>query len=149
MPLTSDPQCPRCLQSVALQPLWRTAPTGKWGLVLNGTFGITCPHCGAKLRVLQTPMRLVITAIFASIIGASLYFENTVRGVGTPSDRKNVVVGVFALLVILMPTLRYLAPKLAELRLLQDNEIVQFPLSNTQGRDAAASNNRIERPREP
>src|SRR5258708_15805056 len=149
MPLASDRQCPRCLRSVALMALWRAAPTGRWGLVLDGKFGIMCPHCGAKLRVIQTPMRFVIAATFASIIGVSLYFGNTLREVAGASDRRVVMAGVLALYVILILLLRYLAPKLAELRILQDDALVQFPLSDKWGRDVAASNNRIERPRGP
>src|SRR5258708_19904210 len=130
MPLASDRQCPRCLRSVALMALWRAAPTGRWGLVLDGKFGIMCPHCGAKWRVIQTPMRFVIAATFASIIGVSLYFGNTLREVAGASDRRVVMAGVLALYVILILLLRYLVPKLAELRILQANEPLHSPFSD-------------------
>ena len=138
MPLLSPPRCPQCSGDVPLEPLWRVAPTNRSNFLV-GDIGIQCPHCGARLRILQGRASWGVFFLFLAALflvgGVTDYF---VRAGVLP---RGAFLGVFVLLVILSSPVTRAAPRLVSLRVAYDGEILRFPLDTE-----ATSNNRWRGP---
>ena len=96
-------------------------------IVLPGRVGIVCPHCSAKLEVTQSRVRLAILPFAAAMVAGPFVFFWTA---GTHMDPKSQV--LLAPGLVWMGTMWWIfwrcAPHLAQLRLLDDDESVRFPL---------------------
>jgi len=138
MPLLSPPRCPQCSGEVPLEGLWRVAPTNRSNFLMHDT-GIQCPHCGARLRILQGraswgTFLLLVTALF--LVGGMA--EHLVKAGVLP---RGSFLGAFVLLVMLSWPLTRSAPRLVTLRVAYDGEILEYPLDTE-----ATSNNRWRGP---
>jgi hypothetical protein len=138
MSLLSPPRCPQCSGDVPLEALWRVAPTNRQNY-LAGDFGIQCPQCGARLRILQGraswgTFLLLVAAMFLAC-GVAEHLEK----VGVLP--KGSFLGAAVLVVILSWPVTRSAPRLVTLRLAYDGEILEYPLDTV-----ATSNNRWRGP---
>jgi len=144
MPILDEPQCPQCSSTLPLRLLWRVAPTGRDGLVLTGKVGIVCPRCGAKLRILQTRIRIWILAVYAVFGGCIYYIGWMTREAHLILDENVLFVGALAGVGVAQFLLWRYTPQLAQLRLLGNDERVQFPLARTQAEEANAVSGEFE-----
>ena len=127
MPLLIDPQCPQCLSTLSLRPLWRHGLIGSHGkIVLAGRVGVVCPNCGVKLEVRQTRINLVILPFAAAAVAGQFFLfywvqrEHLEPNLGFPA--------AFAWIGFLYWMLWHNAPRLAQLRTLENGDDVWFPL---------------------
>jgi hypothetical protein len=123
-----DPSCcPNCKSIIDMSELYRIAP--KSGATMLGNVAIECPVCRAELRVLQTRSYLVgLLAFLLSLVLA------TVSLIAAPVARGSTEYGIrMVMFVCLVWAGRVLhkraIPKLLTVRLVQDEEIVRFPLA--------------------
>jgi hypothetical protein len=125
MPLLSEPQCPNCLSTLSLRPLWTVTPN--LDIPLRGRVGIVCPTCGANLEVRQTLIYLGIVPFLAAIFGGIILISLLLQHQG----QANLGVQYAAALVWFAITywlFRYYAPRLARLRVAPDDHELRFPL---------------------
>jgi hypothetical protein len=97
--------------------------------MILGQVAIACPVCGMKLRVLQGPA--VVAGLLAFFIPIALMVVSQIvapMARGSVGDRIRMVIFVAALLGALWLHRRNV-PRLLTVRLLQDGEIVRYPLA--------------------
>jgi hypothetical protein len=131
MPLLSEPQCPQCLSTLSLRQLWRVAPTGRSGLLLVGKVGVVCPHCGAKLRVLQGGIGVVLVAAYALFVIGVLVIRWLTHEGGVKTNQYALVGGLAVCIGGAQILLSRWAPHLANLRSIEDGEEAAYPLELT------------------
>jgi hypothetical protein len=160
MRLLQQARCPRCASGLPLAVLWDFARHSPYDLVarsgaLRGKIGITCPKCGARLRVLQTWVRVLFVALNCVVVGlgigvAAIYARNN----HFARNPWGLILGLATVSVALRLIQRRASPYLAQVRLLHDGEEVGFPLSSAHDGPvdplldpaSSASNPRLERP---
>jgi len=93
------PRCPKCVDDVSLEELWRVSPTNRSNFLISKT-GIKCPHCGARLRILQqrASWGVHLLLVFALILVGELADRLAIAGV---LPEEGAFFGVFVFLVIL------------------------------------------------
>ena len=127
MSLLDLPRCPNCHSTIDLIELYRVAP--KAGDTMIGRIGIVCPVCGMNLRVLQARAYLIgLLAFFVPLVLAmTIYIAAPVaRGSTEYSIRMAIFIVVFWVGTVLY---RRSIPKLLTVRLLENGEVVHFPLT--------------------
>jgi hypothetical protein len=129
MALLDPPRCPQCNAYVSLAILWSVAPKQNRGTSLSGSVGIACPVCGAKLKVLQARAQLSYFLSFVLLIAISMLVNRVIPlDSGTVSAKATWIVlaavyfGGFALQ-------QRSIPRLLQLRMLRDDEDVNYPLA--------------------
>jgi RNase P subunit RPR2 len=126
MALLDPPRCPNCQSLIDLTELWQAAPKSRNTIIAR--VGIACPVCGVKLRVLQG--RAYLIGLMAMLVPLAAAMGSIfVAPVTQRSTDYYMRMGIFA--VIVFGAVRFHTrniPRLLTVRLLQDNETVQFPL---------------------
>jgi hypothetical protein len=138
MPLLDEPHCPQCLSTLPLSPLWRAAPKDRWGL-LRGNVGILCPHCGARLRVIQTRANLAGWVAVAVFFGGVYYVESLLSQSQLHLTEKVALVCVLGAVCVVQLIPRLFGPQLAQLRLTSSDEMVTFPLEDAKANEDPAA----------
>lgn len=60
-------KCPACGVAIDLRPLWQ-AIDQREGAFIGSRYGVTCGHCGAKLRVTQRQAIAILLGIFVLVM---------------------------------------------------------------------------------
>jgi hypothetical protein len=111
---------------------------------LFGKTGIVCPHCGAKLRVLQARVALSVILMWGSWVLGAAVFQRLRRGDYGIFDQRIWIVLVLTYAAGTLALQAFCAPRLAQLRLADEGERLYFPLGWERASEVppAASNNR-------
>jgi hypothetical protein len=127
MSLLEPPHCPNCNSGIDLTELWRAAPRS--GNTMIGRVGVVCTVCGVKLRVLQGRAYMTGWMVFVTLI-ALMAVSYLVAPVTRSSVEYKIRMGVFIVAVWGATVLhKRRIPTLLTVRLIQDGEIVQYPLA--------------------
>jgi hypothetical protein len=129
MSILNRPRCPNCNSDIDLTELWRAAPKSR--NMMLGRIALRCPVCGVNLRVLQH--RAVVAGLLTFVIPIALL---VVSQIVAPMARGSV--GYQIRMLIYFAAFSGLfwfqgrsIPRLLSVRLLQDGEVVQYPLART------------------
>jgi hypothetical protein len=125
--LLDPPRCPNCKSMVDLTELYRVAL--KTGETMIGHVGIVCPVCGMKLRVLQARAVLIglLTFFLPFVLVVATYIAAPVaRG---PRDYIIRMAAFFVIMWSATVLHRRYIPRLLTLRLVENEEVVRFPLA--------------------
>jgi hypothetical protein len=136
MYLLSEPVCTRCRKALPMRALWafarasdRSTPL-KWlnrsGL-FTSKFGVECPNCGAKFRVLQGRVRVVRFVCWGALLVAVAVVGAWARRVDLSTPALELFVALLFVYVGFTATER-LTPYFARIRPIADGETVGFPL---------------------
>lgn len=163
MPLFSESRCPRCDSGLPLRVLWEFSRSSSYGLItkaglLRGRIGVVCPNCGAKLRVVQTRIRLFVSLLWVAAVGGAWCIGEWIRHAHVILNQTSGILGFFVLFSVGFLVQQYCIPRLAQVRLAAADEQLGFPLSAADGKlldpqdsqidaTSAASNSRLERSR--
>jgi len=123
MPVIPFPRCPRCHDNVDVDALFKSGTTDRFGILRGGPHGMTCPHCGAKMRLHQVGIAVSLAMLYA--FGAGLLIAYGDRVPIQEPQKKWVTVGAFVALMLLH--VRY-GRRFARFSELGDKETVSFPL---------------------
>jgi hypothetical protein len=111
-----------------MEEFWRVAPKRSRGTSLSGSLGIVCPVCGVKLRVLQGRVQVSLLLTFLLPVGLGFLLAHF-----SPVDRDSVSgkLRLFGLIAVYLGGVvlqwRW-APRLLQLRFVNDGEAVEYPL---------------------
>ena len=138
MPPFHDSRCPQCDSSLPLKVLWEFSRSSPYGLVarsgvLRGRIGIVCPSCGAKLRVVQTRIRVFLFLIWVVAFGGTWFVGEWMRHAHVGLNQKFGVLGIVVLMSTIFLVQKYCIPHLAQVRLADPREQLGFPLSGAYG----------------
>jgi hypothetical protein len=119
-----DPSCPNCHRSISLFELWQVAPKTRFN-ALDDNVGVVCPHCAARLRVLQghakvAQLMVLLVPAFIFVMWLKVY---------RPSEIIAELIAIGALFV-LVATMRRLPRRLAQLKLAGLGERFRYPLDS-------------------
>jgi hypothetical protein len=136
MSLLDPPRCPNCSSIIDLTELYRAAPKG--GTTMIGRVGIVCPVCGMSLRVLQ--VRAYLIGLLAFFLPLVLVVTTDIaapaaRGSTDHSIRMAIFIAVMWTGMVLH---KRSIPRLLTLKLLENGEVVRFPLARTPATDEDA-----------
>jgi hypothetical protein len=129
MSLLDPPRCPNCNSEIALKNLWDAAPKTRGGSAIVRQVGIACPTCGVPLKVLQGRLLL---SLFLTYIVPFVIVLCVVLMTRWDDDRLRRLVTLGALFVTYFAAFRlhrHLIPRLLGVRLIGNNERVEFPLA--------------------
>jgi hypothetical protein len=151
--------CPQCGGGLPIKVLWDFSRHSRFDLVgrhgtLTGRIGIACPNCGAKLRIIQTRIRIFLATSSAVFFAMASYLLVTIHAHQSALNEWPLFLGLTLTYVALNVLQRALIPHLTQVRLALPEEHSGFPLSSAyEGPtesllDAAdsASNNRVWTP---
>lgn len=129
MSLFDPRRCPNCSSIVDLTELYRVAE--KAGDTMIGRIGIACPVCGMKLRVLQA--RAFLIGLLTFFVPLALMVCTYIAAPVARGSRDYVIrLAVFLVVMWGASVLhRRSIPRLLTLRLLDNGEVVRFPLAPT------------------
>ena len=138
MPLLKDSRCPQCSGGLPLKVLWEFSRSSSYGLVkesgvLRGKIGIVCPNCGAKLRVVQTRIRLFVFLLWVACFGCAWSLGEWLRHAHIVLAQTTEVLGVGVLVFAIFLLQKFCIPHLAQVRLASPGEQLGFPLSSPYG----------------
>jgi hypothetical protein len=127
MTLLDPPCCPNCKSIIDLAELYRMAP--KSGTTMIGRVAIMCSVCRMELRVLQTRAYFVGLLVFLFPLLCVM-----VSGIAAPVARGSTD---YSIRIVMLATVLWVGivlhkraiPKLLTVRLVQNGEIVRFPLA--------------------
>ena len=161
MPLFSESRCPRCDSGLPLKVLWEFSRSSSYHLItkaglLRGRIGVVCPNCAAKLRVVQTRIRVFVSLLWAAAVGGAWCIVEWIRHAHVVLNQTSEILGFFVLFSLGFIVQQYCMPRLAQVRLAAADEQLGFPLSGADGKlldpqdsqtsaTSAASNSRCER----
>jgi hypothetical protein len=133
-----DSRCPQCDSGLPLKVLWEFSRSSSYGLVtrsgtLRGRIGIVCPNCGAKLRVVQTRVRVFLFLIWVVAFGGAWSAGEWMRHAQIVLNQKFEVLGLVAFMSAIFILQKYCIPHLAQVRLAGPSEQLGFPLSGAYG----------------
>jgi hypothetical protein len=127
MTLLDSPQCANCNSVIDLTELYRVAP--KSGTTMIGRVGIVCPVCGMNLRVLQVRAQLIgLLAFFLPLVLVVTTYIAAPVARGSTDYRLRMVIFFIVLWVGIVLHKRSI-PRLLTLRLVENGEIVRYPLA--------------------
>jgi hypothetical protein len=138
MPLLHDSRCPRCDSGLPLKVLWEFSRSSSYGLVtksgvLRGRIGIACPNCGAKLRVVQTRIRVFLFLLWAVAFGGAWFVGEWMRHAHVVLNQMSQILGLIVLGYAILLLQKYCIPHFAQVRLAGADEQLGFPLSGAYG----------------
>jgi DNA-directed RNA polymerase subunit RPC12/RpoP len=138
MPLLRDTRCPQCDSGLPLKVLWEFSRSSSYDLVrksgvLRGRIGIVCPNCGAKLRIVQTRIRVFLFLLWAIAFGGAWFVGEWMRHAHVVLNRMSQVLGLVVLGTAIVLLQKYCIPHLAQVRLAGADEQLGFPLSGAYG----------------
>jgi hypothetical protein len=123
----NPPRCPNCNSVVDLTELYRVAP--KSGTTMIGGVGIVCPVCGMSLRVLQVRASLIgLLAFFLPLVLVVTSYIAAPVARGSTDYRIRIAIFIVAMWAGIALHKRSI-PRLLTLRLLENGEVVRFPLT--------------------
>ena len=139
MSFIHQPLCPQCGAELPLRALWKFAALeeskvlpglgllGKSGL-LKGRIGIECPSCRVKLRIVQRRI-VVVRAVAWSILAAGAgWLGSSDSHVHLITTRNVELLCIFVVCAAVMLLEKVSAPYLAQVRLVQGDEQLSYPL---------------------
>jgi hypothetical protein len=141
MSLFNESACPQCGNALPLKALWEFARTedvhvlpglkllGRSGLFM-GRIGVECPHCSAKLLLIQTRLRLLLLVLWGSLLAAFGLFGSVARAHGLVLSQVFVAAASLAGIYLTLLLQRRLMPYFADVRLITDSSGVSFPLNS-------------------
>jgi hypothetical protein len=134
--LLDPPHCPNCGSTIDLIELYRVAP--KAGDTMIGRIGIVCPICGMNLRVLQARAFFIgLLTFFLPLV--FLVIAYIAAPVARGSRDYGIRMAVFCVVIWGAIVLhRRSIPRLLTVRLLENSEVVRFPLAKTPAADENA-----------
>ena len=136
MYLLSEPVCTRCDRPLPMRALYafarasdRSTPL-KWlnrsGL-FTSKFGVECPSCGAKFRVLQGRVRVARFVCWGALLAAVAFVGAWARRLDLLTSELELFVALLFACAGFAATER-LTPYFARIRPIADGETVGFPL---------------------
>jgi hypothetical protein len=137
MPFSDQSRCPQCHSSLPLRSLFPWPLRG--GIFrLAPNLGIECPHCGAKLRIIQTRVYVMVGILFTALLfGRQGLTSLTHEAHLDVTERLQLLCGAGALIGLAL--LPYFAPNLWQLRLIGKDEAVGFPLGTPKAKEDATA----------
>jgi hypothetical protein len=138
MPLIQDSRCPQCGSGLPLKVLWEFSRSSAYGLVtkcgiLRGKIGIVCPNCGAKLRVVQTRIRLFVFLLWVAGLGGAWAVGEWMRHAHVVLNQATEFLGIAVLVSAIFALQKFYIPHLAQVRLAAPGEQLGLPLSSSNG----------------
>lgn len=129
MSLLDPPRCPNCTSTIDLTELYRVAQ--KAGTTMVGRIGIVCPVCGMSLRVLQVRAYLIgLLAFFLPLVLVITTYIAAPVARGSTNYSIRMVIFMVVLWIGIALHKRSI-PRLLTVRLLENGEVVLFPLART------------------
>ena len=135
MLLIHDSRCPQCGSGLPLKVLWEFSRSSTYGLVtrsgvLRGKIGIVCPNCRAKLRVVQTRIRLFVFLLWVAGLGGAWAVGEWMRQAHVVLNQATQLLGFGVLASAIFVLQKFCIPHLAQVRLASPGERLGFPLSS-------------------
>src|SRR5580693_1827049 len=121
MPSIPYSTCPQCHGALPIRVLWDFSRHSRFGLIgqygtLTGKIGIVCPHCGIKLRIVQTRIRLVLVATITVVCTLLVYSRTWIRGHQLTVNGWLQILALGTVLAVVHLFLRMLIPHFADVR---------------------------------
>jgi ribosomal protein L40E len=135
MPFLDQPRCPQCRSSLPLNSLFPWALRG--GVFrLAPNLGVECPHCGAKLRIIQTRVYVTLGVLLAVVLFGRNGLTSLMHEAHLDALETLELVCVLGA-VIGVAILPLFAPNLWQVRLIASDEVVTFPLGTPKAEEDA------------
>ena len=129
MKLLRPPVCTTCGSPLPIVKVWWKADTARGFFLITKT-GVSCPNCGSRFIILQSRVVLVGAAIYlcgiALVLFATIVFQK-LTGIGL---RGGGLVAIILPLILLVAVVHFrISPLFARVRLAENGEEADFPLS--------------------